>query len=240
MPLKQQVPRGKRTNQGRGKSHVPKSQQALPRQGLTMQPMKTRTGGPVYRNSKNGRITVCNTEIALDVTGTLAAGVVPAGGAIRVFRFENVATGNNMNTTMWLNGVAKLYDKFIIKKLRLRWVPSVPVTYAGQVAIRWDSDPGKTTADSGVKAVSGDMNATASPVFNAMSLNVMHNQLNRLPQYETFSSTSDTGVGTVGSINVSFTNITSPTATAVGALSLGLLWIDYELEFLNPSASINA
>lgn len=233
-------PRARRNVNGRAGNNAPKSKQALQKQGFTAPPTATRTGVPMYKHMPAGRVMVSNTEIALDVTGTLASGVIPQGGAIRVFRFDSTATGNNLNTTTWLNGMAKLYDKFIIRKLRLRWVPSVPVTYAGQIAIRWDSDPGKVTTDVGVKAISGDMNATATQVFNAMSLNVLNNQLNRLPQYETFSAAGDTGVGTVGSMNVAYTAITSPTSTATGSLSLGLLWMDYVVEFLNPSASVNA
>lgn len=178
-----------------------------------------------------------NTEIALEVQGSVNSGVIPASGAIRVFRFEDTATGNNMNNTRWLTKLAKAYDKFKIRKLHLRWVPSLPVTYGGQVALRWDSDPSKTTADSGLLAVSGDMRAVATAVYNQAENRVLSDQLNRLPQYETFPVSGDTGIATVGSINLAYSGITPP-AGVTGVVNIGYVWMDYEVEFINPSASV--
>lgn len=197
-----------------------------------------RTGRPKVR-SLGDKIIVSNTEIAIEVNGTIASGTIPAGGAIRVFKFENVATGNNMNTTRWLTKLALAYDKFKIRKMHLRWVPSLPVTYGGQVALRWDSDPSKTTADTSLLAVSGDMRAVATAVYNGADNKVMNDQLNRLPQYETFPSTGDTGVATVGSINLAHSSITPPSGVT-GVVNIGYVWMDYEVEFINPSASVNA
>jgi len=196
-----------------------------------------RTGRPKIK-SLGDRIIVSNSEIAIQVDGTVAGGVIPAGGAIRVFRFENVATGNNMNTTRWLTKIAQAYDKFKINKLNLRWVTSAPFTFGGQVALRWDSDPSKTTADSGLLAVSGDMRALATAVYNTTANRVMPDQLNRLPQYETFPAAGDTGVATVGSINLSHTPIVPPTGIT-GTINIGYVWMDYEVEFFNPSAQVN-
>lgn len=197
-----------------------------------------RTGLPQIR-SIGDRIVVSNTEILIEVNGTIAAGVIPAGGAIRVFRFENVATGNNMNTTRWLTKLALAYDKFKIRKMNMRWVPSLPFTYGGQVALRWDSDPSKVTADASLLAVSGDMRAVATAVYNSASNRVQLDQLNRLPQYETFPAATDTGVATVGSINLAYSNITPP-AGVTGNVNIGYVWVDYEVEFLNPSATVTA
>jgi hypothetical protein len=197
-----------------------------------------RTGRPKVR-SLGDRVIVSNTEIAIEVTGTIASGTIPAGGAIRVFRFENSASGNNMNTTRWLTKLALAYDKFKIRKLNLRWVPSLPVTYGGQVALRWDSDPSKTAADSGLLAVSGDMRAVATAVYNSASNKVQTDQLNRLPQYETFPSTGDTGIATVGSINLAYSGITPPSGVT-GVVNIGYVWMDYEVELINPSASVVA
>nr|UHS72229.1 MAG: hypothetical protein 3 [Tombusviridae sp.] len=195
-----------------------------------------RTGRPKVR-SLGDKIIVSNTEIALEVQGTVSSGVIPASGAIRVFRFEDTSTGNNMNNTRWLTKLAKAYDKFKIRKLHLRWVPSLPVTYGGQVALRWDSDPSKTAADTGLLAVSGDMRAVATAVYNQAENRVLTDQLNRLPQYETFPSSGELGIATVGSINLAHSGITPP-AGVTGNVNLGYVWMDYEVEFINPSASV--
>lgn len=211
---------------------------SVPRQGLRSKQQTYMTGQPKFQH-KGDRVIVSNSEILVEVNGTVASGVIPAGGAIRVFRFENVATGNNMNTTRWLTGMAKLYDKFRVNKMNMRWVTSVPFTYGGQVALRFDSDPSKTTADASLLAVSGDMRALATAVYNSASNRVKKDQLNRLPQYETFPNAADTGVATVGSINLAYSAITPPAGTT-GTINLGYVWVDYEVEFFNPSNAIAA
>lgn len=216
----------------------PPPRSIVPRQGFTQQQALMRTGRPKVR-SIGDRIIVSNTEIAIEVNGTVATGVIPAGGAIRVFRFENVATGNNMNTTRWLTKLALAYDKFKIRKLNMRWVTSLPVTYGGQVALRWDSDPSKTAVDTGLLAVSGDMRAVATAVYNSAENRVMTDQLNRLPQYETFPQAGDTGIATVGSLNLAYSTITPPSGVT-GTINIGYVWMDYEVEFYNPSATATA
>nr|UHS72358.1 MAG: putative coat protein [Tombusviridae sp.] len=227
----------KRNTRGQGNKR-PAPTTNLQKQGFTQPQVMYRTGRPKVR-SLGDRIVVSNTEIAIEVNGTIATGTIPASGAIRVFRFEDVATGNNMNNTRWLTKLAKAYDKFKIRKLHLRWVPSLPVTYGGQVALRWDSDPSKTTADTGLLAVSGDMRAVATAVYNSAENHVLTDQMNRLPQYETFPQTGDTGIATVGSINLAYSGITPP-AGVTGTVNIGYVWMDYEVEFLNPSAGVNA
>jgi hypothetical protein len=236
-PKQKQKPRASKRSQ-RSNTSQPPPRSIVQRQGFAQQQSLMRTGRPKVR-SEGDRIIVSNTEIAIEVNGAIVSGVIPAGGAIRVFRFENTATGNNMNTTRWLTKLAQAYDKFKIRKLNLRWVTSLPVTYGGQVALRWDSDPGKTAADASLLAVSGDMRAVATAVYNSATNRVMTDQLNRLPQYETFPATNDTGVATVGSINLAYSTITPP-AGVTGTVNIGYVWIDYEVEFLNPSATVQA
>lgn len=235
-PRKQQPRASKRPR--RNNMAQPPARSIVPRQGFTQPQAMMRTGRPKVR-SEGDKIIVSNTEIAIEVNGTVGTGTIPAGGAIRVFRFENVATGNNMNTTRWLTKLALAYDKFKIRKLNLRWVTSLPVTYGGQVALRWDSDPSKTAADASLLAVSGDMRAVATAVYNSASNRVMPDQLNRLPQYETFPQAGDTGIATVGSINLAYSTITPPQGVT-GTVNIGYVWMDYEVEFLNPSATSNA
>jgi hypothetical protein len=236
-PKRQQKPRASKRSQRTNMSQPP-PRSIVQRQGFTQPQALMRTGRPKVR-SEGDKIIVSNTEIAIEVNGTIATGVIPAGGAIRVFRFENVATGNNMNTTRWLTKLALAYDKFKIRKLNMRWVTSLPVTYGGQVALRWDSDPSKTAADTSLLAVSGDMRAVATAVYNSATNRVMTDQLNRLPQYETFPQAGDTGIATVGSINLAYSTITPP-AGVTGTVNIGYVWIDYEVEFLNPSATSQA
>lgn len=213
----------------------------LPPQGWTTPLKSYRTGRPTIK-SYGDRIRVTNTEIALEVTGTATAGNIPAGGAIRVFRFSNVAGPTVfMDQQRWLTKLALAYDKFKIINLKLRYVPSLPVTWGGQVALRWDSDPGKIAPDANLVSISGDMLAKVTQVANACENQVRTDQLNRLPQYENFSSANDTGVGTVGSINLAYSAITAPSNTTAGTgIVIGYVWMDYTVEFFNPSNVVTA
>lgn len=197
-----------------------------------------RTGLPTIASVGNGSITVENQEIAFSVNGTATAGVIPAGGSIKVMRFENVGTGNNLNTTNWLTKIAIAYDKFILEDLEMWFIPSVAFTSAGMNAMYFDSDPSRTTPPATVAAVSGDMRATSKQVYAEMRLKVLKNQLNRLPQYETFPASGDTGIATVGSINFVHDSITLANAAAAGTVPIGNVWMRYKVRFLNPSNAV--
>lgn len=218
----------------------PPSVARLPPQGWTTPLRSHRTGRPTI-TSNGDRIRVRNTEIAIEVIGTAAAGIIPAGGAIRVIRFSNVAGPTVfMDQQRWLTKLALAYDKFKVHKLRMRYVPSLPVTWGGQVALRFDADPSKITPDASLVAVSGDMLAKSTQVANGCDNAVQMDQLNRLPQYENFPATGDTGVATVGSINLAFSSITAPINTIAGAITIGYVWMDYDVEFFNPSNAVVA
>lgn len=207
----------------------------LPPQGWTAPLHSHQTGRPEIISSGD-RIRVRNYEIALEVTGTATAGVIPAGGAIRVIRFQNAAGPTVfLDQQRWITKLALAYDKFKVHKLTMEWVPTVPVTWAGQIALRFDSDPSKITPDANLVAVSGDMLAKVTQVANSISNPVMLDQLNRLPQYENFPGTGDTGIATVGSINLAHSALTAPSNTTVGVVTIGYVWMRYDVEFLNPS-----
>lgn len=228
-----------RANKAQQQGQPPPATRLQP-QGWTAPLKAYRTGRPTV-TSAGDRIRVRNTEIALEVVATATAGNIPAGGAIRVLRFQNAAGPTVfMDQSRWLTKLALAYDKFKIHKLKMRWVSSTPTTWAGQVALRFDSDPSKVTPDASVVGVSGDMLAKSAHVSNSFDNAVMTDQLNRLPQYENFPATGDTAVATVGSINLSYSSLTAPANTVAGAVTIGYVWMDYDVEFFNPSNGVNA
>lgn len=213
---------------------------ALPPQGLTAIPRSYTTGKP-NMSSMGTNMRLKNTEIALEIVGTAVAGVIPAGGAIRVIRFSNVAGPSVfLDQSRWITKLAIAFDKYTLHSLKLRYVPSLPVTWAGQVALRFDADTGKITPDASLLAVSGDMYAKATQVANAIENKVDLKQINRLGQYETFAAANDTGISTIGSINLAYSSLVAPSTSTVGSVTIGYVWMDYDVEFLNPSNVINA
>lgn len=196
-----------------------------------------RTGVP--RLISQGENIICvNNEIAIPVTGTATTGVIPAGGAIRIMQFVNAATANFLNNTMWINKLALAYDKWVLEELTLEFIPSLPFTAGGMSSLFFDSDPSRTTAPIGVAATSGDMRAVSKQIYAESRLQVLRNQLNRLPQYETIAGTTVSPVANIGSINFTYDSIILSNAAAAGPISIGNVWMRYRIKFLNPSNSV--
>jgi hypothetical protein len=203
-------------------------------------PVVTRvTGTPKYSNGANGNITVSNREILATIAGTATGGIVPAGSALVAFRFANSATAIALGTALWINRIAQAYDKWRIKSLTLSYQPSLaPGTTGGQIAYCWDSDPSRTSAISTIVNMSGNMRAQMHHVVEPSILKVLTNQMNRLPQYETFPVTTDLIGGVIGTVNVAWDPISLGNQAATGSMTVGRVFMDYEIEFLNPSNGI--
>lgn len=196
-----------------------------------------RTGVPRV-TSFGESIVVENHEVAIQVQGTPASGVIPAGGAICIMQFVNAATANFLNSSKWVTKLALAYDKWVLEALDLEFIPSLPFTTAGMTSMFFDSDPSRTTAPSGVIATSGDMRAVSKQVYCESRLRVLPNQLNRLPQYETTNGTTVNGVANVGSINFCYDPIVITNTTATSPVPIGNVWMTYRIRFLNPSNSV--
>jgi hypothetical protein len=204
-------------------------------------PVVTRvTGTPYIKSGPNGNITVTNREILMTLSGTAATGIIPGGSALMQFKFST-STVNTIDSTFWLNKIASAYDKWKIKNLTLSYQPSLaPGTTGGQIAYVWDSDPSRITAISTIPSMSGNMRAQMHHVVEPSMLKVLANQMDRLPQYETFpvSSGATNGVAVVGTVNVAWDPISLGNAIAAGPMTIGRVFMDYEIEFLNPSNGI--
>lgn len=198
------------------------------------------TGIPKFQNLSNGNIIVSNREILQDITGTAVTGVIPAGNVLRIFGFSNTSgTTQYIDNTYWISKISKAYDKWRIRKLALSYQPSLaPGTTGGQLGYYFDSDPSRITAVPTIPNMSGDMRARIQHIVEPSSLVVLPNQMNRLPQYETYTATGDSTAGTIGSLNVAWDPVSLGASTIAGALTIGRVFMDYEIEFMNPSNTI--
>lgn len=181
--------------------------------------------------AKGDRIIVSNREIAATVNGSFSAGTSAAAGVSVEFSF---GTGGGL-VNSWLNKLAVAYDKFVVHKLRIEWQPTLPVTVSGTVAIWFDSDP-EAVAPTGYTSSSGNMNATSVSIFGHTFVDVRADQLNRLPQYLTANNTTaptPASTRTPGRIQTGFSDLVF--GTAAGTIGIGFVWIEYQVEFLNPS-----
>lgn len=188
------------------------------------------TGNPRI-SSKGDRILVSNREIVTTVNATFAAGVAPGGGASIEFSFGS--TGGLPSS--WLNKLAVAYDKYVVRRLRIEWQPILPVTASGTVALWFDSDPEAVVPTSYTDA-SGNMNAVSSSIFGPVFVDIRKDQLDRLPQYVTAvgaSGSTQESIRTPG--HMQFANSQITFGTVAGLTTIGYVWMDYQVEFLNPS-----
>lgn len=199
------------------------------------------TGTPKYRNGAQGSIFLTNREILVTLTGTAAAGVIPAGTAIKSFMFTPGTSSYILDDAYWLTKIARAYDKWRIIKLELSYQPSLaPGTTGGMLGYVFDSDPSRNTAIPSIPAMSGEMRSLIQHVVEPSTLKVLTSQLNRLPQYETFPIIGETtSVAQIGTCNVAWDPISLGASTIAGNLTIGRIFMDYEIEFLNPSNTVS-
>lgn len=190
---------------------------------------------------RNG-IRVRNREIIKVITRTATTGAIPFGADGIGFVFDQTITtqpaspGNGgLGPYLWVGQLATLYDKYIIKKLNFNFVSSLPFTSAGQVGMYFDSDP-DTITPTNFQQLSGNVYADSVHISQDLNLVIRPNQVNRLPQYQTSSNQTGTSVDTARAGWLFFVNQPgSLSAATTGVLTLGTLWMEYELEFINPS-----
>lgn len=141
-------------------------------------------------------------------------------------------------TNSWLVGLAKLYDKYRVIRLNLSFQPALPVTTGGVIGMWFDANIVAITNPT-FSDLSGNMNAKTSSVHEPMQLQVRPDQMNRVPYYLAHNSvggTTSTDLAAVGQMYLIWSAITLSNAAAAGATTLGYLWVDYEVELLNPSS----
>lgn len=187
---------------------------------------------------KNG-VRVTNREIVLDVTRSATAGAVPSGVDSLGYMFVDSSTvapspgAGQLGTNLWIGQYAKLYDKFIPRKTKFEFVSSLPFTAVGQVGHYFDSDP-NPVAPTTFRGISGNVYAQSVHCSQPQELTLRPNQMDRLPQYQASANATDATTGRVGVYQLVNTPITLPTSTT-GTVSIGVVWMEYEVDFLNPS-----
>jgi len=239
--------------QGRNRSRGSKLRATMGKQkAYLIQPQAQMSAGSAYSMPdarmridpiRNG-VRVINREIIQTINRTATTGNVAVGTDSIAFMFVNSATpvpspgAGDIGSNKWIGQYATLYDKFRVKKLLFEFKPSQPVTAIGQVGMYFDADT-SPVAPTTFDQISGNVYAQSAHVSQSQTLVVRPNQLNRLPQYVTSASSTESGAARVGVIQ--FVNTPVATTTSItGPVSLGVLWMEYEVEFLNPSAPTSA
>ena len=183
---------------------------------------------PKVRNSRNGGVFVTNQTI-IPVNSATTNGTVKATGDI-------VAT----NTTVFpfLAQIAQKYDEIKWHKIQLRWIPALPTTAGGTVAMYFDSDR-KDAAPADLAEALQNKGCVISPVWRGVSYNLTRQQLRTNEMFTTgLGSTAAnsenifTGPGVIQVLVTPLVGVTISAATPLGSIE-----VVYTAELMFPSGS---
>jgi hypothetical protein len=164
---------------------------------------------------------------------------VNQGSTIGQGTSNSIVIGQAGLSSGWVGKLMQLYDKFRINSAIVEYIPAVPFTSNGQIAVYWDNNPLDAKPSAGqISATSGNMNLHVSHVSQQMKFPVAKTQLQRLPWYVTQVAAAQVGLPTSpGQVIAVSTAITVPSApTASTQVTVGTIWLDYTIELSDPSS----
>jgi hypothetical protein len=184
---------------------------------------RSRSGAPAFSGlRRNGSVTVSHSELFQTFAGSdtgsfqiLQASINP--GLAYLFP--------------WLHNVAINYEKYRFRKLKFRFVSAVPTSTLGFVALAVDPDANDTVPDS-MPALMSFQGACSGNTWMSCDLQVPVAHLGEL--YLRSGTVPDTDVKTYD-----IGNFLYGTTTGIAEVdTLGYLYVDYEVDLINPAAHI--
>jgi len=176
----------------------------------------------------NGVVCVHNKEIVQTISVTATAGVI-APAAVPAITVSITSAGN----FPWLGKFGDIYDKFCFKSLKITFVPTLPTTTSGSIAIYYDSD--ESTAPASFPAAATNEAALVCPIFEQSSTTIPKHMLSALPWYS--GTTTSTSPTTQGDILAYHTGITLLNSAAAGTTTIGYIMVEYVVHMKNASAA---
>lgn len=146
------------------------------------------------------------------------------------FTLTSMFTNPGLTTTFpWLSNVANNFDRYIFRKLRYTFVPSVSTATSGRIALVWNynaADPPPTTKAGALSIAPANETSVWSPnVLDIPCTGQIQYTRDGLPNNVDLKTTD---MGTLYIV----TDLASGTAT------IGELYVEYVVEFMNPHAHI--
>lgn len=166
----------------------------------------------------------------------IATGVPAVPGTYDVtFWSVNPGLPNGVNAInkgpfTWIQGMANLYERYQIKSLAVRYVPSCPSTTPGDVLMCFDydiNDPSIATETAFLNTVG----AKLSPVWTSSQINAVTRKNSRQLKCRS-AAVPALGVRT----DYDFATLYVATVGSPNSTVLGRLFLDYEVEFFLPTA----
>lgn len=179
----------------------------------------SRVGGPRYKNSKNGSIRVCHTELIGDVHGSTDYSVTKTdinAGLSTMFA--------------WLSQIAPNYESYKFKKLNFRFVPACSTSTSGVIylTVEFDSKDAVPTTERQIASYDGSVTGS---VWARHNYSCASRNLNKRSSYfvrnGAIPSSSDIQLYDIGYLIVA-------TSGNPDTSILGKMWVDYEVELVTP------
>lgn len=135
------------------------------------------------------------------------------------------------------SNLAKSFDKVKWKALNIRWVPTLPTTSGGSVAMYYDTDRTDTGATTMTQAAS-NKGAVMGAIWDRLGYRCNKQMLRSNEWFTTYRSSSSTTTentfASPGRVHVFYTG--QPGVTYTTSTVIGYLLLQYTLEFGFPSA----
>lgn len=208
---------GQRTSQGKVRTQSQKAPVAIGN--------KTFQSKPRFRNNGEN-LMVSHSEYIGDITGSTSAFAVASTFALNPGLVASFP---------WLNQIASRYESYKFKKLNFRFMTERPTTESGYIALVSDYDPTDPAPASKSNAFQYESTAKAAPWENLVQVNLARNLMKHKSYYVrqgALSSTENISFYDVGNLFVCVGGNS-------GAVNLGELWCDYEVEFETPQIDSN-
>jgi hypothetical protein len=193
---------------------------------MTKAPVSNGYNGAVksarFQSSKNGNVIVCHSELIGDVQGT------------QLFTPISYSINPGLtNVFLWLCNVAQNYESYKFKKLRFRFIPACSTDNAGTVYTSVDfdaTDPLPSTE----RQMASYQGTKFSPPWRAQTYDCLAANLHKRTTFFVRSGpiTSNENVGLFDTGNFIIATV------GCDAVTVGKLWVDYEVEFSTPDFPI--
>lgn len=184
---------------------------------------RSRSGAPSFSAlRRNGSVTVTHSELFQTFPGS-------SSGGFQIFQ-ASINPGLAY-LFPWLHNVAINYEKYRFRKLKFRFVSAVPTSVHGFVGLAVDPDANDTVPES-MPALMSYNGACSGNTWMSCDLQVPVSHLGEL--YLRSGIVLDTDVKTydIGNFLYGTTTLSSESDT------LGYLYVDYEVDLINPAAHI--
>lgn len=167
---------------------------------------------------------VCDRSVIEILSGTPATGVIPAGGVIVI----PTGAGASPRLASYLT----LFDNYKVNSLRFTFEPSLGLNVNGQYIMYWEPDVAVVIPTTIALAGQGQAGAVNRAIRTRGTLAVSRAQLTRLPQYQINATAL---AESPGSLMFVYSPIGGLTGTA--AVEIGRIWMEIDLQLINPSYS---